>query len=84
MVRTLMAHSPGLAKTIIMVPTGHSMHNPPLARTIFHGPKPVQVIEILLYFCVLSSLAIISKFVRVLVSANFSGCHGVICDCSIC
>ena len=34
MARTLMAHSPGLAKTIITVPTGHFMHNPPwMART---------------------------------------------------
>ena len=30
MVRTLMACSPGLARTIIMVPTGHFRHNPPL------------------------------------------------------
>ena len=29
MARTLMAHSPGLAKTINTVPTGHSMHNLP-------------------------------------------------------
>ena len=29
MARTLMAHSPWLARTIIMVPTGHSMHIPP-------------------------------------------------------
>ena len=29
MVRTLMAHTPGLARTIIMVPTGHVMHNSP-------------------------------------------------------
>ena len=49
MARTLMFHSPGLARTIIMVPTGHSMHNPPwMARTIFHGPKPVQAFEVLL------------------------------------
>ena len=47
MARTLMAHSPGLARTIIMVPTGHfKLFHPgwlelPLARTIFHGPKPV-------------------------------------------
>ena len=74
MARTLTAHSPGLARTIIMVPTGCYMHNQSkeegkdheliqssttpdpgyqwenpnpgwleisLARTIFHGPKPV-------------------------------------------
>ena len=43
MARTLMAHSHCLARTIIMVPKGHFKHNPslPLARTIFHGPKPV-------------------------------------------
>ena len=35
-----MAHSPWLAITIIMVPEGHFMDNPPLARTILHGPKP--------------------------------------------
>ena len=29
MARTLMAHSPGLARTIIIVLTGRSMHNPP-------------------------------------------------------
>ena len=29
MAQTLMAHSPGLAGTIIMNPTGHFMHNPP-------------------------------------------------------
>ena len=29
MARTLMAHSPGLARTIKMVPIGHSMHTPP-------------------------------------------------------
>ena len=55
MAHSLIAHSPGLARTIIMVPTGHFMHNPPwmagfsLARTIFHGPKPVKAIEVLLY-----------------------------------
>ena len=57
-VQTLMAHLPGLARTIIMV---HSLHvvlgkiHPgwvelPLARTNFHGPKLVQAIEVLLYF----------------------------------
>ena len=55
MAQTLEAHSPGLARTIIMVPKGHFMHKPhlwlepPLARTIFHGPKPVRAIEVLLY-----------------------------------
>ena len=45
MAQTLMAHLPRLARTDIMVPTGHFMHprwlELPLARTIFHGPKPV-------------------------------------------
>ena len=49
MAQTLMAHSPGLARTIIMVRTGHFRHSPsriggttlPLSRTNFHGPKPV-------------------------------------------
>ena len=45
--RTLIAHSPGLARNIIMVPTVHFSHNPPCmggtskARTNFYGPKPV-------------------------------------------
>ena len=51
MAQTLMAHSPGLARTIIMIPTG--IVHPgwmefPLARANFHGPKPVQAIEVLL------------------------------------
>ena len=29
MARTQMVHSPGLARTIVMVPIGHFMHNPP-------------------------------------------------------
>ena len=29
MALTLIAHSPGLARTIIMVPKGQFMHNPP-------------------------------------------------------
>ena len=29
MAQTLMAHSPWLARTMIMVPTGHFKHNPP-------------------------------------------------------
>ena len=29
MARTLIAHLPVLARAIIMIPTGHSMHNPP-------------------------------------------------------
>ena len=29
MARTLMVHSPGLARTMIMVPTGHFKHNLP-------------------------------------------------------
>ena len=40
-----------------MVPIGHFSHNPPwmgglelpLAKTNFHGPKPVRAIEVLLY-----------------------------------
>ena len=54
MVRTLMVHSLVLARTIIMVPSAHSMHiHPgwlelPLAGNIFHGPKPVRAIEVLL------------------------------------
>ena len=53
MAQTLMAHSPGLARTIIMmVRTGHFIHpgwlELPLAITIFHGPKAVQTIEVLL------------------------------------
>ena len=49
MARTLMVHLPGLARTIIMVPVGHFMQNLPwMAGTIFHGPKPVQAIEVLL------------------------------------
>ena len=50
MARTLKAHSPGMARTIIAVPTGHFMHNPPwMARTIVDGPKPVRSIEVLIY-----------------------------------
>ena len=54
MARTLMAHSPGLARTIIMVPTCHFRHilpgwvELPLARTKLHSPKPVRAIEVLL------------------------------------
>ena len=57
MAGTLMAHSPGLSRTVIMLPIGHlcQIHpgwlELPLARTIFHGPKPVRAIEVLLYFC---------------------------------
>ena len=53
MARTLMAHSTGLATTIFLVPTCHSIYkiHPewlelPLARTKFHGPKHVQAIEV--------------------------------------
>ena len=55
MARTLMAHSHGLARTVIMVPRDNlcQIHpgwlELPLARTIFHGPKPVRAIEVLLY-----------------------------------
>ena len=50
MALTLMAHSPGLARSIIIVPKDYFINillsHPgwlelPLARTIFHGPKPV-------------------------------------------
>ena len=53
MAQTLMAHSPGLARTIIMVPTGHFLHNHPwMARTIIHGPKPVRAMKVLLYLVI--------------------------------
>ena len=52
MARTLMAHSPGLW----LDPAGHFMHyirpgwlELPLAKYIFHGPKPVLAIEVLLF-----------------------------------
>ena len=57
MAQTLMAHSPGLARTIIMVPKGlfcishHGWLELPMARAIFHGPKPVPATEVLLYKC---------------------------------
>ena len=44
MAQTLVAHSPWLVRTNIMIPAGQFKHNPPwipLTRTIFHGPKPV-------------------------------------------
>ena len=48
MAQTLMAHSPGLARTIIMVHKDHSMYKPPtMAGTTL--PKPVRAIEVLLY-----------------------------------
>ena len=49
MVRTLMAHSPWLARTIIMVPKGHFVHNPslPLARTIFQVPNLFELLKFL-------------------------------------
>ena len=57
MAQTLMAYSPGLARTIIMVPSGLFIVQPgrleqSLARTIFHGPKPVRAIEVLLYLSI--------------------------------
>ena len=54
MAQTLMAQSPWPARTMIMVPTGHFKIIHPgwlelsLARTNFHGPKPVQAFEVLL------------------------------------
>ena len=54
MARNLMAHLPRLARTDIMVPQVilciiHSgWLELPLARTIFHSPKPVRAIEVLL------------------------------------
>ena len=40
MAGTRMPHSPGLARTMVMVPTGHFMHYPPwMARTLMaHSP----------------------------------------------
>ena len=55
MARALIAHSPGLARTISMVPIGHlCIIHPgwlelPLSRAIFHGSRPVRGIEVLLY-----------------------------------
>ena len=51
--QTLMAHSPGLARNIVMIPTGHFMDswNYPWLRTIFPCPKPFLAIETLLYIC---------------------------------
>ena len=55
MARTLMAHSPSLARTIIMVHTGNFMHNLPwmhgwLELLFFMVPwKPFRAIEALLY-----------------------------------
>ena len=55
MARTLMAHSPGLARTIkwslqvILCIIHPGWLELPLAKTIFHSPKPVPVIEVLLY-----------------------------------
>ena len=37
MARTLMVHSHGLARTIIMVPMGHYMHNTPWIAGTTHG-----------------------------------------------
>ena len=48
MAGTLMAHSPGLARTIILFISHPGWLELPLARTIFHGPKPVRAIEVLL------------------------------------
>ena len=56
MAQTLMAHSPGLARTITMVSKGHFMHtiiHPgwlelPLARTIFMVPS---LFEPLKFYC---------------------------------
>ena len=55
MARTLMAHSPGLARTITMVPKVILYIIHPgwlellLARIIFHDSKPVRAIDSLLY-----------------------------------
>ena len=56
MAQTLMAQSPGLARTTVMVPTGHFMHyiHPgwlelPLARTIFEPLKFSYCIHFFLF-----------------------------------
>ena len=50
MAQILMAHSPGLARTIIMVPTCHfdGWNLPCLELLFFHGPKQVGASEVLL------------------------------------
>ena len=61
MAQTLMAHLPGLARSIIMVPTGHFMHNPPwmagtnldYGRTTFMVPS---LFELLKFYCILTSV----------------------------
>ena len=68
MAPTLMAHSPWLARTIIfIVPTAVILCiippgwlELPLARTVFHGPKHIQVIEVLQY--IVSSSIGVSTF----------------------
>ena len=66
MARTLMAHLPGLARIITIVPTGYFMHHPPwMAGTIFRCPKPVRAIEALLYannFCDAGQVPILRYF----------------------
>ena len=54
MAGTLMAHSPGLELSPWPLQVILGIIHPgwlelPLARTIFHGPKPVRAIEVLLY-----------------------------------
>ena len=51
MVQTLMAHFPGLAswsQQVILCKIHPGWLELPLAITIFHGPKPVLAIEVLL------------------------------------
>ena len=54
MARTLMAHSPGWLELslwslqVILCIIQPGWLEQPLARTIFHGPKPVRAIEVLL------------------------------------
>ena len=59
MARTLMAHSPGLTRTIIMVHSGHLKHNPPWidGTTIFMVPS---LFEPLKFYCISSHIMIFS------------------------
>ena len=51
MARTLMAHSPGLARTIIVVPTGHLMRNPPWIAVITLGVNSFSWFQACLSHC---------------------------------
>ena len=94
MARSMKAHSPGLARTIIMVPTGHFMHNPPciagtsLGQNYFSWSKPVRAILVLLYHVFFFTRQIqqgqhlpilpCSLFPRPKIQVNNSGAHGPI------